>query len=699
MRRVQGSRDGLSAGRVQSVALKLVVDREKAIEAFIPKEYWNIKVQLHAHNKSFLATLYAVDGKKVEKEIEEGRFYVRNKEEADAILERLKKSSYLVTDVEQKEKRRFPVAPFITSTLQQEASRHFGFSASRTMSIAQRLYEGIEMGQDGPEGLITYMRTDSVRVEKQAIDQARAHILNTYGTNYLPKEAIGYASKGGAQDAHEAIRPTNVAYTPDFIKKFLSEEEYKLYLLIYRRFLASQMNPAVYDTLSCEIKASENLILRASGSVLKFDGFLAVYEEKTDEAKEDEMRLPMLEVNDKPKLEHPIGDQAFTRPPPRFTEASLVKELERLGIGRPSTYAAIMNKIQSRDYTTKEKGTLKPTELGRVIAKMLEDNFGVIMDVHFTANMEDALEHVADDKYQWRSLLKDFWVEFEPIVKKAEETAHVPKETTDKICPKCGKNLLKIWSKNKYFYGCQNYPECDFTASIEGLEFKKEDYNPSFDWEQKCPKCEAPTVVRQGKFGVFLGCSKYPECNGIINVPRKEDILQEEMPKCPAIGCDGTMVMRRSRFGKPFFSCSTYPDCDVIVNDLSMLEEKYPSHPKTPYVKKSRFGKKDEDKKGKKIAKKSVKKSVKKTATETKKKAIVQKELSLPKELQDLIKKEALSRPELTKALWDYIKEKNLQNPKNKREIIPDEALGKALGTNEPFDMMKLASFLSKKLK
>jgi DNA topoisomerase-1 len=325
------------------------------------------------------------------------------------------------------------------------------------------------------------------------------------------------------------------------------------------------------------------------------------------------------------------------------------------------------------------------------------------MDVHFTANMEDALEHVADDKYKWRTLLKDFWVEFEPIVKQAEETAHVPKEKTDKVCPKCGKNLLKIWSKNKYFYGCENYPECSFTASIDGLEFKKEEYNPNFDWDQPCPKCQAPTVVRQGKFGVFLGCSKYPECNGIINVPRKEDIPQEQMPGCPAIGCDGSIVMRRSRFGKPFYSCSNYPDCDVIVNDLSMLEEKYPNHPKTAYVKKSRFGKKSEDTKPKKVAKKASKKAMKKVAKKAagtkEKKTSTQKAMPLPKELQELVKQEALSRPELTKALWDYIKDKKLQNPDNKRQIVPDEALGKALGTNQPFDMMKLASLLSKKLK
>lgn len=696
MRRVQGSRDGLSAGRVQSVALKLVVDREKAIEAFIPKEYWNIKADLEGRGKVFSAYLYSVDGQKVEKEIEDGHFYIRNQKEASAIVERLKGSSFVVTQVEQKEKRRFPVAPFITSTLQQEASRHYGYSASRTMSIAQRLYEGIDVGQDGPEGLITYMRTDSVRIEPQALTAAREFIQTTYGLKYLPQEAVHYSTKQNAQDAHEAIRPTHTAYTPEAIKQYLSEEEYKLYLLIWRRYIASQMNPAIYDTLSCDIEASKNLVLRATGSVIKFDGFLAAYEEKTDEAKEEEGRLPPMQSGDKLKLDKPISDQVFTRPPPRYTEASLVKELEKLGIGRPSTYAAIMNKIQSRDYTEKEKSTLKPTELGRVIAKMLEDNFGVIMDVHFTANMEDALEHVASDTYSWRTLLQDFWHEFEPMVKQAEEHAHVPKEMTDKICPECGSFLQKVWSKNKYFYGCSKYPECSFTSSLEGLDFKQEDYNPNFDWKQPCPKCAAPTVVRQGKFGVFLGCSKYPECKGIINVPRKEDEILGDLPGCPAIGCDGKMVQRRSRFGKTFFSCSNYPDCDVIVNDLAMLSEKYHAHQKTPYVKKSKFGKSKVEK-----GAKPAKKAAKKTATKGKKgvkSTKAQKEYTVAPELADLIHKASCSRTEATKLIWDYIKEHKLQDPKDKRQIVPDAKLKAALGEKKAFNMMKLAGLLSKKL-
>jgi DNA topoisomerase-1 len=565
------------------------------------------------------------------------------------------------------------------------------------MSIAQRLYEGIDIGQDGPEGLITYMRTDSVRIELQAIDAVRTLILKEYGSHYLPKEAIEYATKKSAQDAHEAIRPTNTEYAPEKLKKFLSDEEFKLYQLIWRRYVASQMNPAVYDTLTCDIAASKGLGLRASGSVLKFDGFLIVYEEKTDELKDEELKLPPLKMAESLDLKKLLSDQVFTRPPPRFTEASLVKELERLGIGRPSTYVPIMNKIQSRDYTIKEKSALKPTELGRVIAKMLEDNFGVIMDVHFTAKMEDALEHVADDTYGWRTLLHDFWIDFEPLIKEAEKTAHVPKEMTDKMCPLCGKPLQKVWSRSKYFYGCSDYPQCSFTSSIEGLEFKKQEYNPQFDWDQTCPKCSASMVVRQGKFGVFLGCSHYPECTGIINVPGKEEACLGEMPACVAIGCDGKMTPRRSRFGKVFFSCSNYPECDVIVNDLADLEQKYPHHPKTPYVKKARFSKGTKQTAVKKVVASKKPGTSKKKGTKVKK-TTPQKGVKLSKNLASLLGQKEASRPEATKLIWDYIKEHQLQNPTNKREIIPDKALAEALGQTTPFDMMKLAGLLSKQL-
>jgi DNA topoisomerase-1 len=344
-----------------------------------------------------------------------------------------------------------------------------------------------------------------------------------------------------------------------------------------------------------------------------------------------------------------------------------------------------MNKIQSRDYTTKEKGTLRPTELGKVIAKMLEDNFGMIMDIGFTAAMEDELEHIAENQQDWKSLIRDFWEKFIPFVQTAEKEAFVPKVETDLKCPECGHNLQKIWSRKKYFYGCSDYPNCKFTAPVEALSFNKEDYDPTFDWDQHCPKCDSPMKMRFGRFGPFLGCTRYPECRGIVNIPRKDEMPAKDMPTCAALGCDGKMVQRRSRFGKPFFSCSNFPDCDVIINNLDDLNEKYKEHPKTAYIKK--------EKKGKFGAKKE-----EKGAEKPKKKAAPRKQapLKLSKELQEIVGAKELSRPEVVKKVWDYIKEHKLQDPKNKRTIVPDDKLGKVLGGTKGIDMMKLSGLLSK---
>jgi DNA topoisomerase-1 len=707
-RRVQGMQDGgLSAGRVQSVALKIVVDREREIQAFIPVEYWNLDSILQTNKKDvpFKAYLYSVDGKKVQKEKEEGKdvFTISNATEAHAISEKMQKASYKVASVDKKEKRRNPVAPFITSTLQQEASRHYGFSATRTMSVAQSLYEGVDLGNDGTEGLITYMRTDSVRVAPEALDAVRKYILTTYGKDFLPSEARLYNTKKSAQDAHEAIRPASLHLSPEVIKNHLSSDQFKLYQLIWQRFVASQMTPAVYDTVSCDIEASTGLILRATGSTMKFQGFLAAYEEKHDketleekEKEEENKKLPPLFENQPLELLEVISEQAFTRPPPRFTEASLVKELEKSGIGRPSTYATIMNKIQSRDYTEKEKGALKPTELGCVIAEMLETNFKMIMDTGFTAVMENQLEDVAEDKKNWKELLKEFWQAFIPLVEVAEKEAFVPRIMTDKICPDCGHQLQKIWAKRKYFFGCSNYPECSFTAPQEALEFNKEEYDPNFDWNQPCPKCQGPMKLRFGKFGPFLGCNTYPECKGIVNIPKKGEAPTEDMPSCPAIGCDGKLTARRSRFGKIFYSCSNYPDCDVIANNLEDLEEKYQSHPKTPYVSKKGF-KKTSKKTKSKAEDKSAKKTVKaKKASSEKKKTSSQPALKLSKELSLVVGEEKLSRPEVTKKIWEYIKKHDLQDPKNKRLIRPDANLAKVFGSKDPIDMMKIAGALKK---
>ncbi len=708
MRRVQGTRDGgLSAGRVQSVALKMVVDREKEIDAFIPVEYWNIgtTLQTSPKEKPFHAYLYSVDGLRIEKEASEGKasMTIPSKTVADSIVNRLEKAPFKILSVEKKEKKRNPVAPFITSTLQQEASRHFGFSAARTMGVAQGLYEGIDLGNEGTEGLISYMRTDSVRLSPEAIESARKYILATYGKEYLPSEGRQFSSKKSAQDAHEAIRPTTIHHTPDSIRAFLDEDQYKLYSLIWKRTLASQMTPAVYDTVSSDIEAKEGIILRATGSTLKFPGFLAVYEEKEDKEgkddKEAEGVLPPLMPNAPLSLINVNSEQSFTRPPPRFTEASLVKELEKSGIGRPSTYAAIMNKIQSRDYTVKEKGTLKPTELGKIIAQMLESNFKMIMDIGFTAAMEDELECVGEDKKNWKELLKEFWDAFFPLVGLAEKDAFVPKVDTDKPCPLCAAPLQKIWARKKYFYGCSNYPTCSYTAPLEGLEFNKEEYNPDFNWDQPCPKCVKEMKLRFGSFGPFLGCSDYPTCKGIVNIPKQGEVPLEGEAPCPAIGCGGSITPRRSRFGKIFFSCSNYPDCDVIVNSLDKLGEKYENHPKTPYVSKKKSAK---TKGTKAVAKKTTAKKTTTKKTTTKKTAekpkVPRKQPAheLSPELSALIGSEPISRPEVVKKVWEYIKTHERQDPKNKRLINPDPLLEKVFGSKDPIDMMKLAGILSK---
>ena len=675
-RRIQSGRDGfLSAGRVQSVALKLVVDREREIDAFVPVEYWTIgsDLQRKDEKKAFRATLHSINGQRVEKEEKKGCITISNEKKATEIFQKLEKAKYTLTKLEKKEKKRRPVPPFITSSMQQEASRYYGYAASRTMGIAQSLYEGVDLGNDGAEGLITYMRTDSVRIDKEAFGPSRKFIEESYGKRYLPKDPQQYSTKKGAQDAHEAIRPTNFDLHPQKIKSYLTADQFKLYQLIWRRFIASQMLPAIYDTVSSDIETDCNMLLRATGSILKFDGYLRAYREGSDE-KEDEEKLlpPTLKEGDILDLLQVEKTQSFTKPPARFTEASLIKELEKSGIGRPSTYATIMNKIQSKDYTVKEKLTLRPTELGKIIAAMLETHFTMIMNVAFTAHMEDDLDVIAEGKKDWKKFLKEFWGEFEPVLEKAVKEAHVPKEMTDIDCPDCGSKLQKIWAKNKYFYGCSKYPDCKYTTAIEALDFDKSDYAEDFEWEQDCPKCKSPMTLRHGRFGPFLGCSKYPECRGIVNIPKKGDPKQEDLPDCPAIGCDGKINQRKSRFGKAFFSCSNYPDCDVIANSVEEMGKKYHNHPKTAYVKRPR-------KKGAKGRSQPL--------------------YTPSKELADIIGKEDVTRGEATKKLWEYIKKHDLQDEKNKRLIVPDKKMAAIFGNNEPLDMMQLSRVLSKNFK
>lgn len=732
-RRIQRGKSGfVSAGRVQSVSLKLVVDREKEIAAFKAVEYWNIGAILKTdeEERSFRAILYSVDGKRFEKELISGKdvTIIDSKDKADAVLDQMKSGPYSVLNVERKEKRRNPVPPFITSTLQQEASRHHGYSSARTMSIAQGLYEGIDLGNEGAEGLITYMRTDSVRVVPEAISEARDYILATYGKDFLPPQPKIYSTQKSAQDAHEAIRPTSLQHPPEKIEQFLTRDQFNLYQLIWRRFVSSQMMPAVYDTISADIATGKDVILRATGSVIKFPGFLAVYEEKEDdEEKGDEGRvLPNLAEGQQLTLLELTSEQAFTRPPPRYTEASLVKELEKSGIGRPSTYATIMNKIQSREYTFKEQGRLRPTELGTVIASLLENNFQQIMNVGFTAEMENNLESIADAGRDWKAVIREFWDQFAPTLAIAEKEAFVPKILTDIDCPTCGiAKLQKVWFKSKYFYGCSRYPECTYSAPIEELSFNKEDYAPEFDWDQPCPICQGPMKVRHGRFGSFLGCANYPNCKGIVKIQKKGEIVStpENMPACPAIDCTGHMVARKSRYGKTFYSCSTFPECDVIVNDLDQLLTKYPEHPRTAYVKKAKFGKakaadkKKESAKEMKTAKTTAKagakaskitkttKAAKAAKTTTAAKAAKTTKAKTPRstpplqlssELASVVGAEAMPRGEVTKKIWEYIKAHNLQDPANKRLIVPDAKLAKIFGNNQPLDMFQLAGVLNK---
>lgn len=691
VQRVQlGRRAGvgaLSAGRVQSVALKLVVEREQEIRSFISEEYWSLTAHFEP---TFSAQLYSVDGDRIVTPIQKQKGakgkIIADLDHATAIEERIAAAkSFLVTQIDRSERKRHPVAPFITSTLQQEASRHYGFSAQRTMNIAQELYEGINLGQEGVEGLITYMRTDSVRISQDALKSLRSYIPRIYGQEYLHESVRQFGKKKSTQDAHEAIRPTSIERAPDTIKNYLSSDQWKLYKLIWNRFTATQMASALYDTVQCDLEGKEQLLLRASGSQLKFPGFLKLYREKRDDQdEEDEQLLPEIQEGQILPLARCEKEQSFTKPPPRYSEASLVKALEESGIGRPSTYASIMNKIQSRSYTLKEKGRLKPTELGEVTTKLLESYFTQIMNLGFTAEMEDDLEKVARAELSWDELILNFWKNFEPTLESAKESAHVPKIDTSYSCPSCKEgSLQKIWAGQNFFLGCNRYPECEFRCGIEEYEFDKSPYSERFDWNQPCPKCSSAMKIRRGPYGVFLGCTNYPECKGLVQIPLKGE--GEQMARsapCPAIGCEGNLSARRSRFGKLFFSCSEYPNCDVIGSTLEEIDTKYVDHPKTAAKQKTK-----KTTKTKKSAA-APKKRAKKPATKPK------EPLKLSKELQKVIATEPTTRAELTKAIWDYIKGKKLQDPSDGRYILCDGPLQKVLG-GERVHMTAIAKALS----
>jgi DNA topoisomerase-1 len=566
---------GLSAGRVQSVALRLVVEREREIENFKSEEYWTIEAELKkllGDETTFIAVLARYEGKKSE---------VKDERQAAGIVEALKNANYQVVSVERKERVRNAPPPFITSTLQQEASRKLRFPVKRTMSLAQKLYEGLEI-EEGPVGLITYMRTDSVRVSEHAIGEAREYITQSYDSGYLPEKANVFKVKKSAQDAHEAIRPTSVFRTPDSVKKFLSEEEFELYKLVWQRFISSQMNPVVYDQTTVEIEAGKG-IFRATGSVMKFPGFTVIYmegreEEEEAKDKEDEKKLPDLNEGEDLKLLSLEGKQHFTQPPPRFTESSLVRELEQKGIGRPSTYATILSVIQERDYVVKEKSKLKPTLLGSAVTDLLVGSFPDVLDVQFTAGMEDKLDEVEEGNVNWVEVLKGFYKEFSARLDQAESSMRSLRREgvpTDVECQECGAQMIIKWGKKGEFLSCSKYPECknarQFEYGDDGEIKIIERKEPEIRHDVLCDACDAPMMIKWGKRGQFLSCSKYPECknakpfkygeNGEINiVERKEPEIRHDV-LCDQ--CGRPMAVRRGRYG-PFLGCTGYPECKGI---------------------------------------------------------------------------------------------------------------------------------------
>jgi DNA topoisomerase-1 len=546
-------RRGLSAGRVQSVAVRLVCEREAEIQAFVPKEFWSITAHLKADSPPpFTAKLTKESGKKLE---------IGNEEESNKIFQYVKDKPFLVSKVDRKEKKQNPVPPFTTSKLQQEAARKLRFTAKKTMVVAQQLYEGLEIGKEGAVGLITYMRTDSNRVAPEAVKEAREYITAKYGKEFLPDKPPVYAAQKKAQEAHEAIRPTSLTHEPDSLKEYLEKDQLALYRLIWNRFIASQMSPAILDMTGVDISA-EKYTFRATGTIVKFQGFMAVYTEGKDEEKaEDEsgegVNLPALRVGDLLKVEKLVPKQHFTQPPARFTEASLVKELEEKGIGRPSTYAAIMSTIVDREYVEKKQISFFPTELGIIVNDLLVQSFPAVFDVAFTAKMEDELDGIEEGRMKWADAVKEFYDPFEKALITAQKgMRNVKREETptDIVCDKCGKMMVIKWGRNGKFLACPGYPECKNTRELPEKEGEERAVPPPAEvTDEKCPKCESPMVIKSGRFGKFLACSAYPQCK-----TTKPISLGVDCPKCGK----GFLSERRTKGGKSFFGCSTYPACD-----------------------------------------------------------------------------------------------------------------------------------------
>jgi DNA topoisomerase-1 len=563
-------RRGLSAGRVQTVALRLIVDREREIKAFEKKEYWTIDAHLSAHKPPAFDARFVGRG--------EEKIEVPNGEEAEKIRVALENAKWSVRSVDKKERRRNAAAPFTTSKLQQDSSRKLRFSVKRTMMIAQRLYEGIELGDEGLVGLITYMRTDSTRVSNDALTEVREMVGSQYGPEYLPESPNTFKSKKNTQDAHEAIRPTSALRHPDQIKQYLEEDAYKVYKLIWQRFVASQMNPAVFDQTTVDIDADTNgekYWFRVTGSVLKFDGFLKVYEEsKEGKDEEDEAlkhKLPPLEAGETLTLKELKPEQHFTEPPPRYNEASLVKELEERGIGRPSTYSAILSTIQERQYAQKTGGKFVPTEIGLVVTDLLVENFKDIFDLQYTARLEEELDEIEEGQEKWTDALADFYKKFEKDLHYAEkhmENIKRMEKPTEEKCERCGSPLVIKWGKHGSFFACSSYTKddpnsCTFTKEnpIDLPDLDTADVQETTQ-EEYCENCGRVMVLKRGRFGQFLACTGYPDCKTTrrLDQGRKvPDIPLDEI--CPQ--CGRNMVLRHGRFGE-FTSCSGYPECKYV---------------------------------------------------------------------------------------------------------------------------------------
>ena len=548
-------RRGLSAGRVQSVAVRLICEREQEIRAFVPQEYWSLHAYLAAAvPPEFVATLREKNGEKL---------VPTSEGETQAIVVEVERLPFVVKSVERGERRKNPSPPFITSTLQQDAGRKLRFSASKTMMVAQQLYEGVEIGNDGPVGLITYMRTDSPRVAAEAQTAARDVIASRYGAETLPDRPPFYRARKSAQEAHEAIRPTLLDHPPERLARHLGRDQLALYRLIWERFLASQMRPAVYDTLTVDITAGPYLF-RALGSQLRSPGFMAVYIEAPDETAatvapedvESEVSgMPPLEVGQRLGLVRLDPKQHFTQPPPRYTEASLVKELEEKGIGRPSTYAQILTTIQKREYVQKDRGSLSPTDLGETVNNLLVKHFPDIFEVAFTAQMEESLDEIEEGNRKWQKTVADFYKPLEEDLKKAGVQAEDLKagKPTDETCPKCGEGkLLEKWGRYGRFLACERYPDCKYTRNPgDSAQAEPEQAGVT------CDKCGKPMVFKQSRYGRFIGCSGYPDCKNIkpitMGIP------------CPQEGCTGELAERRSKRGRAYFGCANFPTCRFVV--------------------------------------------------------------------------------------------------------------------------------------